>query len=248
MKLRTIILTGCTLLTLLACSEKKTADAEESIAINDEQNEPGDSTLYGLACEGCTDSIIVFLPNSGGDPDTFDIVDARKARQVFGRPKIGDNLAVVVNPDDRHVADLVIDIDELKGSWGYQAIPTLRKTLTITPDGKTRALPDSIREKILKPLEFGLRLKQEWSAAPIGYRAKMAIDPQLPVEYPELKFYTQWRIFNGQLVLTEDRSLRNKNDSVSEISRDTVQLVMLRRDTLVLQFKDRTQGYYRIQQ
>ena len=33
----------------------------------------GDSTRYGLACEGCTDSVLVFLPGTGGDPVTYNI-------------------------------------------------------------------------------------------------------------------------------------------------------------------------------
>jgi hypothetical protein len=59
-------------------------------AINTEQNAKGDSTVYGLACDGTNDSVIVFLPNSGGDPITYDIVGAMQNHRVIGKPQIGD--------------------------------------------------------------------------------------------------------------------------------------------------------------
>ncbi len=43
--------------------------ADDAISLH--KNLPGDSALYGLACDGCTDSVLVFLPYSGGDPDTL---------------------------------------------------------------------------------------------------------------------------------------------------------------------------------
>ena len=60
-----------------ACGGEKKSEGTalpDSDAISMEQKVAGDSTLYGLACDGCTDSIVVILPNQGGDPDTFDII------------------------------------------------------------------------------------------------------------------------------------------------------------------------------
>ena len=34
----------------------------------DELRLQGDKTIYGLACEGCNDSIVLLLPNDGSDP------------------------------------------------------------------------------------------------------------------------------------------------------------------------------------
>ena len=53
-------------------------------AIDKETKLKGDRTIYGLACDGCSDSVIVFLPNEGGDPVRYNIVNAQKNHQVFG--------------------------------------------------------------------------------------------------------------------------------------------------------------------
>jgi len=108
---------------------------------------PGDSALYGLACDGCTDSVLVFLPYSGGDPDTFDIIECRQQRRILGRPHIGDALAVIVNPENRDEALWVINIGTLEGEWCYMVEPTLR-----TIDGKKPPVPDSILKKIMIPV------------------------------------------------------------------------------------------------
>ena len=78
-----------------ACSSDKKSDDKPAV-VKDERI-PGDSTFYGLACEGCTDSVVVVLPTDDSDPITFSIIDAMQSRQVFGRPKIGDQLAIVIN-------------------------------------------------------------------------------------------------------------------------------------------------------
>ena len=93
----------------------------------------GDSTIYGLACDGTTDSLLVFLPYAGGDPDTFDIFDAIMDHRVLGRPHIGDQLAVILKADTDtvasslyRVADMVLNINRLQGQWSYMVTPTLR--------------------------------------------------------------------------------------------------------------------------
>ena len=96
---------------------------------------PGDSTVYGLACDGCTDTILVLLRDINGDPDTFDILEASRNQQVFGHPRIGDQMAVVLAPRQhpaRTVATMVIDIDKIQGSWCYMVTPTLRKRADLT--------------------------------------------------------------------------------------------------------------------
>ena len=126
----------CALMT--ACGSKRPKD-EPINAISMYKNMPGDSARYGLACDGCTDSVLVFLPYSGGDPDTFDIINARQEHRVFGRPHIGDALAVIVNPENRNEALCIINMGTLEGEWCYMVKPTLH-----TIDGKMPPIPDSI--------------------------------------------------------------------------------------------------------
>ena len=94
----------------------------------------GDSTIYGLACEGSNDSIIVILTSIENDPDTIDILEARINRRVFGRPEIGDQLAIMMNTQRKSVADIVINIDRLKGEWCYQVMPRLRRRVGAATD------------------------------------------------------------------------------------------------------------------
>ena len=79
----------------------------DSMAYSIVKKAKGDSTLYGLACDGCTDSVVVFLPYEGGDPVTYEIIDALRMGKVFGRPKIGDRLALMINPADKEEAIVV---------------------------------------------------------------------------------------------------------------------------------------------
>lgn len=50
---------------LMACEQKQPPAGEPTEPIDMHRNLPGDSTLYGLVCDGCTDSILILLPFSG---------------------------------------------------------------------------------------------------------------------------------------------------------------------------------------
>ena len=65
-----------------------------------------------------------------------------------------------------------------------------------------------------------------------------------PVEYPAIRRYKEWRLYNGRLVLTTD-SIRLPKGKKGAPETDTADIIQLRRDTLVLKFKDHEQGYYR---
>ena len=52
-----------------------------------------------------------------------------------------------------------------------------------------------------------------------------------------LKRYATWRLYNGRLILVPD--------SITQQSSDTADILMMRRDTLVLRFRDKEQAYYR---
>ena len=240
MKRKTILAIIVAGILCVACSERRTKTMSEEQVISTQTNLQGDSTLYGLACEGCTDSVVVFLPNKGGDPDTFDIIEARKAQHVFGRARTGDQLALIINGSDSTVADMVINLSRLKGHWGYTVTPKLREV----PGMNHANLPDSIRERIMKPREYGFKLKHEWAAAPIGFEQEK--EKRGPVEFPMLMWYNEWHIYNGHLILSQNMETISVKEEGRQTQHDTTDIVLLRRDSLVLRFKDHTQGYYRI--
>ena len=234
----------------VACSTKQQeipSDVAED-AISLQKNLPGDSALYGLACDGCTDSVLVFLRYSGGDPDTFDIINAFQQHRIYGRPRIGDELAVIVNPEDRDEAYSVINMEMLKGEWAYQVHPTLRNPESLSKRMQRRMIeriPDSLRQLMLTPREYSLRLKRDFTVTVRGARRqRTTTDDMSPVEYPTLKRYTDWYFYNGQLVLKADTVAGfSQEGDVPEI--DTAQICLLTADSLILQFSDHTQEYYR---
>lgn len=241
---RTIIILAATAMLLGAChsgtqTEKNSAVYNETVTLE------GDSTVYGLACDGCTDSLLVYLPFSGGDPDTIDILNARVQRKVFGRPEVGDEVAFVLNASNKKVADLVINIDRLKGSWCYQVMPKLRRRLRASADSVVQLppdFPDSLRKKWFQPREYGLELQRDNIVRPIGTQTR-GKEQQGPVEYPEMKRYREWHIYNGHLLLMETR--RDTTGARKTISTDTADIVVMRHDSLLLRFADHEQGYYR---
>ena len=235
-----------------ACSNRQqqpgTEVADDAISL--QKNLPGDTSLYGLACDGCTDSVLVFLPYSGGDPDTFDIINAFQQHHVYGLPRIGDELAVIVNPADRDEALSVVNMEMLKGEWCYQVMPTLR-----TPDSMPKRMqrrmmermPDSLRQLMMAPREYSLRLKRDNTVtARGGMRRHTTTDDMSPVEYPTIKRYTDWHFFNGLLILKAD-TIKGLSQEGDLPDADTVRIRMLTPDSLILEFPDHTQSYYRKQ-
>ena len=208
----------------------------------------GDSTLYGLACDGCTDSILLLLPFDGGDPDTFDIISAYQNRKIYGRPRIGDELAVILNPEDKEEALMIINIERLKGQWCYQVMPTFRNIEKMPQKMQRRMMaqiPDSVKQRLLVPREYGIQLKRGHLAQTIGSYRNRHSDSMSPVEYPKVRRYAGWKLFNGRLVLETDTARLIQTDQAHKPEYDTADIVSLRRDTLVLRFKDHEQTYYR---
>jgi hypothetical protein len=241
---QTVIILAATAMLLGAC-HSGTQTEKNSTVYNETVTLEGDSTVYGLACDGCTDSILVYLPFSGGDPDTIDILNARVQRKVFGRPEVGDEVAFVLNASNKKVADLVINIDRLKGSWCYQVMPKLRRRLGASADSVAQLppdFPDSLKKKWFQPREYGLELQRDNMVRPIGAQTR-GREQQGPVEYPEMKRYREWHIYNGHLLLMETR--RDTTGARKTISTDTADIVVMRHDSLLLRFADHEQGYYR---
>lgn len=232
---------------LNACSTNVQQERSDTTTYNEEQSLPGDSTLYGLACEGCTDSVLVYIPFSGGDPDTLDILNARINRKVFGRPDIGDEIAFVLNGTDKKSADIVINLERLKGEWCYLVTPKLRPRAGASPNETTTLppnFPDSLKKQWFQPREYGMELQRDHVARPIGIRRPATERQDTPVEYPEVKRYREWHIYNGHLLLSEMRVDTLGKQQVTAI--DTADIVLLRRDSLLLRFNDqKEQGYYR---
>lgn len=231
---------------LIACGEKSPSTSSEKRPAL--QNEPGDSTHYGLACDGSTDSILVLLPLDGSDPDTFDIIRAHQERQIYGRPRVGDELAVIVNPEDKQEALMVINIERLKGQWCYQVMPHFRNTQNMPQKMQRRMMeriPDSVKARLMVPREYAIRLKRNHLAQSVGGSRNSNSDSMSPVEYPRLKRYASWKLFNGRLVLVTDTARMNKNSAKRVLEYDTAEIKVLRRDSLVLRFKDHEQTYYR---
>lgn len=221
-------------------NKKETVVDDEPLAISTEKNMPGDSTLYGLACDGCTDSVIVILPNSGGNPDTIDIINAALHRQVYGKPRIGDKLAVIRNPEDPDEALMVVNMDNLKGNWCYLVMPQMRDISKMPKRLQRRMvaeMPDSEKQALLIPKEVGYQLKREYIVRPIGIVPhSTTTEDQSMVEYPKLPVYQEWRLFNGRIIFTaKHQGTRN----------DTADFVYLKEDSMVLRFSDRTQAFYR---
>ena len=156
--------------------------------MNDELKLEGDKTIYGLACEGCSDSTVVLLPNDGSDPVYYDIIDATRNHKIMGKPKVGDWIGIVLNPEDSTVADLVINLDELKGTWCYVVMPKMRdydKLSAKLQKRLMRDMPDSIKETFMIPREYGFSLKRQWTAQSVGYVRESSLQ-ESPVVYPRL--------------------------------------------------------------
>ncbi len=234
-----------------ACGSKQEHPTEVETTIADSRREiAGDSTLYGLACDGCTDSVLVFLPYMSDRLDTLDIIDAWQQKRIFGKPHIGDELAITLNPEDSCEALCVINLEVLRGSWCYMVTPELRNVENMPRRMQRRMmaemqnLPDSLRQLWLTPREYTLRLKSDYTAQVHGgMMAQTTTDDMSPVEFPMPRRYTEWHIYNGRLVLKADTISGFAHEGEQPVS-DTAAIKELREDTLILAFPDREQGYY----
>jgi len=204
----------------------------------------GDSTIYGLVCDGCTDTILVFLPikNISANPDTFNILEATRQHRIFGQLNVGDKVAVVRCPADSTIANYVIDMKTLCNTWRYEALPTLHVRADMV--GRTEKqminnLPDSIRELLSIPREYTMQIKSDNTAMSRGQFGQ--VEENAVVEYPPIKRYGQWHLFNGKLLLME--IALDTLGATNIVSTDTTELILLESDTLVLKFKDEIRGY-----
>lgn len=235
------------LTTMMACSGKQETATTATGIDSTLTAAVGDSTIYGLACDGCTDTILVLLRNLESNPDTFNILNATRQHRIFGVPKVGDKLAIVCNSEDSTVADIVIDMKSIQGTWCYLVMPSLRLRADMPEKSERqllRQMPDSVRDSLMVPREYGFKIHGGHSMSPVGMRpANERHDEEELVEYPLLRRYRDWRLFNGNLILSE--TAMDSLGNVSITHSDTVSFVLLDSDTLALRFKDGVQGYYK---
>lgn len=236
-----------TALLMMACGgQQETAPIDNNGVDSLSAPLEGDSTIYGLACDGCTDTILVFLPidDISANPDTFNILNATRRRHIFGHLSTGDKVAVVRNAKDSTVADYVIDMENLRETWCYQVMPTLHVRADMeghTEKQIVKNLPDSIQQLLSIPREYSIHIKGDHTVRSIG-TFKWNEDEDNVIDYPRIKRYGQWHLFNGRLLLTEMAM-----DSLGQnhpVSTDTAEFILMNRDTLILQFNDGLRHYY----
>lgn len=212
-----------------------------------------DKSVYGLACEGCNDSVVYLLLDDGSDPIKFDIIAAFKKKHVFGDMAIGSNIAVVPNAKDSTVADYVINLDELKGTWCYRVMPQLRVSEEATESDKRRMmneLTDSIKDLYFIPREYGFTLKRQYVMENVGYVSNAA-DEESPVIYPARSIYFAWHLLNGKLVLSRYdgvnlEDMRTLSQANAKVAHDTIDITFLSNDSLTLSSEGITRSYYRL--
>ena len=238
MKTKLFFMLAAAALVLCACGNKQHQNEIPENFVT----KPGDKTLYGLACD-CNDSIIEVLPYDLSDPKTYDITKAWKNNAIYGMPKTGDNIAIVLTEDGKSVEKL-INLDLLKGKWCYMEVPTLRRPAAMNDNDFAKleayvrdSLNDSIRQEMFAPIEYGLEFNDDKTISFIGRMHKESDETGIQLaEYRRPRMYAKWEIFNGELILTKMGKKELK---------DTIDFKIIKQDSLVLLFDDGEQSYYR---
>lgn len=234
-----------------ACGQKKQDTNAAILKVAAQNRLKGDRSIYGLACEGCTDSVVVLLPEGGGDPVRYNILNAMSRHKVLGELKTGDWICVVPDPQDSTVAETVVDLDQLRGIWCYIVMPKMRDFDKMSKKMQARMLrdmPDSVRETYMIPREYGFYLKRHWVAQSVGYvRESNTLTEESPVVYPPLGYFSEWHILNGNFVMTSGTPHFSDDgkSTLTDLKYDTCSIDYLDEDTLVLTDRDGSRSYYR---
>lgn len=240
-------------LTCISCNKKE--KPEESSLLNQVDATDmikGDSMVYGLACDGSNDSVIVVYPFDGGDPVTYKCFDAFRDGNIIGKPEIGDWVGLMLDPDDKKTATMIINLDELKGIWTYPVMPTFKDLQHMSKKMQKRMeaqmianMSDSMKETYLIPREYGFALKRSHVAQSVGRIHQTSTDDESPVEYPPVKNYCQWFMWNGKLILvSSDRNMSNTQNK-PKIVFDTLSFVSMDQDSLILNNHGKRIGFHR---
>lgn len=239
-------------ITIVSCKRQ----AADTTNINDpfagDYRMAGDSTVYGLACKGSSDDAILLLPADGSDPVRYDIVLATRRNKVLGSINTGDRIALVPNKKHANVADMVINLDELKGVWCYMVMPQMRQDSYKQEQVQDRtkdSMADSLALSLFVPLEYGFWLKSQGEAASVGYiRELNTLVDESPVTYPSLDYFIKWQIWNGKFILASGKPKYDKDNTVdgyTDIRYDTCSIDFLSHDSLALTDRNGTRCYYR---
>lgn len=249
MKKTTFIVSILAAFLTVGCSEHRETAAPITQVLAADSTDPG--TIYGLACDGCNDTLLIVLTSLEQDPDTFDVLDATRQQRVYGYPRIGDKVAVIPDTTGSKTADMVVVLTDLQATWCYEVLPSLRKRVSIeqaiASTGQSPTIADSIKRLLATPCEYSYRVKGDNTVTPrSGQPMTLAGDEESPIEYPAMKHYREWRLNRGKVLLTEMTydSLGNRTPGAC----DTAEIVLLQRDTLVLRINDTVQGFYRKQE
>lgn len=246
MKIKIFLLILTATLAITSCRGGKKPLQQKSIILSDVKNAPGDSSIYCLACDGCSDTVAVVLQMDGTDPDTLYLLDAMRKNMVFGRPKIGDNLAIMVDKNNKKKVTMLVDINDFIGEWGYMVNPTLKKRVSTAdvPMPQDTSTEKTIKD-LLKPVEYSFKLNSDHTARTTGFmKFSTTSDDQSPVTYPERRHYASWRMFNCKLILTSGGfSLAGKKVPAVD---DTCDICLIMKDSFELGGGGIKRGYYRI--
>lgn len=246
-------------LTLLMLSCNKTKDDNSSLikAVDVSDQIVGDSMIYGLTCDGTNDSNIVVYPFDGSDPIRYSCIEAFQQHRIIGSPQIGDWVGLMLDKDDKNTATIVINLDQLKGTWTYPVMPTLKDFEHLSKRMQKKMqrealenMPDSVKEIYFVPREYGFTLKRSHVAQAVGrVYSGSTLEDDSPVKYPDVKLYQQWFSWNGKLILVStDKSRISINDVKKEnttFSFDTLSFVSMTNDSLILEQNGVRYGFHR---
>ena len=254
MKIKTYIILALMAVAMAACHSPKRPPRIDNtkLAISLSKPAKGDRAVYGLACMGCSDTAVVLLPNGGGDPVRYNILDAFRKHQVFGDIEIGDWICVIpcTDKDEKNGADMVIDLDKLKATWTYPVMPHLRDVSHLSKRQQARILanmPDSIVDTYMVPRQYGFTLRRMSEARSVGFVATSSeIEDDSPVEYPPVPQYTEWHAWNGKLILVKGRMEIAGVVFNAKTTYDTLSFVYMKGDSLALRdSRGNVVGYHR---
>lgn len=240
------------------CKKKKqeSADSADAALVYEPKVEiKGDSMLYGLSCDGSSDSVIVIWPFKG-EPISYSCIDANREGRVIGRPQIGDWVGIMVNPEDTTEATFVINLDQLKGTWTYPVLPVMKELGKMSKRMQHRMMenvPDSVKQTYFIPREYGFTLMRNKDAMAVGrIMRSSSLEDDSPVQYPEVRNYRKWYTCNGKLVLVScDRVMQTARSKKQGQSKpfvdkyDTLEFVYMDNDSLILKQHGIRYGFHR---
>lgn len=196
-----------------------------------------DSMIYGLVCDGTSDSVIVLWPFSG-DPMVLNSIDAKHNGRIIGKLEIGDWTGVLLNGEDSTEVTMAVNLDQLKGTWTYPVMPVMKDLQHMSKRMQRRMManmPDSVKATYLVPREYGFTLKRHNKAQPVGWIMRSnSLEDDSPVQYPEVKNYKQWYMSNGRLLLISSERPKPGEETKKPNVVDTLDLVFMDTDSLVL--------------